>query len=312
MFRPVAEYPRNLTQFEAWFPSDKACRDYLYRLRWPDGFICRRCGAEKAWPIGSVLYECVGCHYQMSVLAGTIFQDTHKPLTLWFRAIWWVTGQKNGASALGLKRMLGLGSYRTAWTWLHKLRRAMVRPGRDCLSGIVEVDETYVGGNKPGKRGRGAGGKVLVGVAVQDKGEEGIGRVRLGILEDASADSLTPFVQERVDVGSTIRTDDWLGYTRLESVGYRREVVYPAELKLAHLVTSLLKRWLLGTHQGAVNPEHLGYYLDEYTFRFNRRTSTHRGMLFMRLLQNAVRIEPTTYHQMVRNVRGPKPGNHKM
>jgi len=246
------------------------------------------------------------------VIAGTVFQDTHKPLTLWFRAIWWVTGQKNGASALGLKRMLGLGSYRTAWTWLHKLRRAMVRPGRDRLSGLVEVDETYVGGEKPGKRGRGAAGKVLVGIAAEDKGQEGIGRIRLGILADPSADSLTPFVQERVDPGSTIRTDDWGGYTRLKSVGYHREIVDPTGLKFVHLAASLLKRWLLGTHQGAVSPEHLEYYLDEYTFRFNRRTSTHRGMLFMRLLQNAVQIEPTTYRQMIQNVRGRKPGNHNM
>lgn len=305
-------YPKDLEEFEAWFPSDTSCREYLYRLRWPDGFICQRCGPVKTWPVGSLLYECAECHHQSSVIAGTVFQDTHKPLTLWFRAIWWVTGQKNGASALGLKRMLGLGSYRTAWTWLHKLRRAMVRPGRDRLSGVVEIDETYVGGAKPGKRGRGAAGKVLVGIAVEDKGQEGIGRIRLGILADASADSLTPFVQERVDAGSTIRTDDWGGYTRLESVGYCHEIAGSSDLKLVHLAASLLKRWLLGTHQGAVSPEHLGYYLDEYTFRFNRRTSTQRGMLFMRLLQNAVQIEPTIYRQMIRNIRGCKPGDHNM
>ena len=307
----MSGYPKNLEEFEAWFPSETACREYLAELRWPDGFVCPRCGPAKAWSVGS-LYECSKCHHQSSVIAGTGFQDTHKPLTLWFRAIWWVTGQKNGASALGLKRMLGLGSYRTAWTWLHKLRRAMVRPGRDRLSGVVEVDETYVGGVKPGKRGRGAAGKVLVGIAVEDKGQEGIGRIRLGILADPSAGSLTPFVQERVDPGSTIRTDDWGGYTRLKAVGYHREIVGPTDLKLVHLAASLLKRWLLGTHQGAVSPEHLAYYLDEYTFRFNRRTSTHRGMLFMRLLQNAVKIEPTTYRQMIHNVRGRNPGNHNM
>jgi len=183
----------------------------------------------------------------MSVVAGTIFQDTHKPLTVWFRAIWWVTGQKNGASALGLKRILGLGNYSTAWTWLHKLRRAMVRPGRDCLSGTVEVDETFIGGEKPGKRGRGATGKILVGIAVEDKEDEGIGRIRLGILQDASANRLTGFVEERVVGGSTIRTDDWLGYSKLESAGYRHVPVKKTELKLAHLVASLLKRWLLGT-----------------------------------------------------------------
>ena len=308
----MEEYPRDLAEFEAWFSSEQACRDYLCRLRWPDGFTCPRCGSAKAWHVGSVLFECSVCHYQLSVTAGTIFHDTHKPLTVWFRAIWWVTGQKNGASALGLKRILGLGSYRTAWAWLHKLRRAMVRPGRDRLSGIVEVDETYVGGKKSGKRGRGAAGKVLVGIAVQDKTEEGIGRIRLGILADASAESLTPFVQERVDVGSTIRTDEWIGYNRLESVGYHRKLAGSSELKLVHVVASLVKRWLLGTHQGAVSPEHLAYYLDEYTFRFNRRKSTHRGKLFMRLLENAVQVEPTTYRQMIHQVRGLKPGKHKM
>lgn len=306
-------YPRDLAEFEAWFRSDKACREYLFRLRWPDGFVCPRCGCPKAWPVGPVLYECADCHFQLSVTAGTIFQDTHKPLTIWFRAIWWLTGQKNGASALGLKRILGLGSYRTAWTWLHKLRRAMVRPDQDRLSGLVEVDETFIGGQKSGKRGRGAAGKVMVGIAVEDKGDDGIGRLRLGILSNGSADSLTPFVEERVDGGSTIRTDDWPGYTtRLVSVGYWHVVVNTIELKLAHLVASLLKRWLLGTHQGAVSPEHLTYYLDEYTFRFNRRTSTHRGKLFMRLLENAVQIQPVTYGEMIQNVRGRKQINHNI
>jgi len=305
-------YPKNLTEFESWFSSEQDCRDYLYRLRWPNGFICPRCGSLAAWPIGTMLYECSGCHYQLSVVAGTIFQDTHKPLMVWFRAIWWVTGQKNGASALGLKRILGLGSYRTAWTWLQKLRRAMVRPGRDCLSGIVEVDETFIGGEKPGKRGRGATGKVLVGIAVEDKGDDGIGRIRLGILLDASANSLSGFIKESVIGGSTIRTDDWLGYTRLESVGYRHVKMKKNELKLAHLVASLLKRWLLGTHQGAVSHEHLSYYLDEYVFRFNRRTSTHRGKLFMRLLENAVQIEPVTQSQIIQHVRGRKPKGHNI
>lgn len=308
----MEEYPRNLADFEAWFSSEQACREYLCRLRWPDGFRCPRCGNEKAWPVRSVLYECCSCHHQVSVTAGTIFQNTRKPLTVWFRAIWWVTGQKNGASAMGLKRILGLGSYQTAWTWLHKLRRAMVRPGRDQLSGLVEVDETYVGGEKPGKRGRGAAGKTLVGIAVEDKGEEGLGRIRLGVLADASAKSLTPFVQQRVKAGSTVRTDEWGGYNGLRSAGYHREIVGSFDLKLAHLVASLMKRWLLGTHQGAVSPEHLAYYLDEYTFRFNRRTSTHRGKLFMRLLENAVVIAPTSYREMACQIRGRKPAGHKI
>jgi transposase-like protein len=306
----MGKYPKDLAEFESWFSSEESCRAYLHKLRWPNGFSCPRCGNLKYWPIGPMLYECSGCHYQMSVIAGTIFQDSHKPLTDWFRAIWWVTGQKNGASALGLKRILGLGSYRTAWSWLHKLRRAMVRPGRDKLSGLVEVDETFIGGEKPGKRGRGAAGKVLVGIAVEDKGVEGIGRLRLGIIPDASGDSLKSFVQDKVTTGSTIRTDDWGGYNRLVSAGYSHILGKTTELKLVHLVASLLKRWLLGTHQGAVSHEHLSYYLDEYTFRFNRRTSTHRGMLFMRLLENAVQVDPIPIKHIVRHVRGPKPGKH--
>lgn len=206
--------------------------------------------------------------------------------------MWHITGQKYGANALGLQRVLDLGSYHTAWEWLHKLRRAMVRPGRDLLSGNVEVDETYVGGKKPGKRGRGAAGKALVGIAVEDKGEEGIGRIRLVHLEDASSDNLTRFVQGIVQPGSTIRTDDWIGYGRLPEAGFRHVVVGSKELKLAHLIAALLKRWLLGTYQGAVRPSHLAYYLDEFTFRFNRRTSASRGKLFYRLVQQAMMVDP--------------------
>ena len=314
----MLEYPKGLQEFEATFSTDAACRDYLCQIRWPNGFRCARCGSEKAYPIGSVLYQCTKCRYQTSVIAGTIFQDTHKPLTMWFRAIWWVTGQKNGASALGLKRILGLGSYQTAWLWLHKMRTAMVRPGRDRLTGVVEVDESYLGGEKPGKRGRGAGGKALVVVAVEDKADKGIGRIRMAVVPDATAESLTPFLKASVQEGSTDRTDGWGGYGKLKSSGYKHIVerkdacVGDKPLKLAHLAVSLLKRWLLGTHQGAVSHEHLGYYLDEYVFRFNRRTSTHRGLLFLRLLQNSVLGDPLPYKNMVKQVRGPKPGNHKM
>jgi transposase-like protein len=314
----MLEYPKGLQEFEATFSTDAACRDYLCQIRWPNGFRCARCGSEKAYPIGSVLYQCTKCRYQTSVIAGTIFQDTHKPLTMWFRAIWWVTGQKNGASALGLKRILGLGSYQTAWLWLHKMRTAMVRPGRDRLTGVVEVDESYLGGEKPGKRGRGAEGKALVVVAVEDKADKGIGRIRMAVVPDATAESLTPFVKASVQEGSTVRTDGWGGYGKLKSSGYKHIVerkdacVGDKPLKLAHLAVSLLKRWLLGTHQGAVSHEHLGYYLDEFVFRFNRRTSTHRGLLFLRLLQNSVLGDPLPYKNMVKQVRGPKPGNHKM
>jgi len=218
-----------------------------------------------------------------------------------------MTSQKHGVSALGLQRELGLGSYRTSWTWLHKLRRALVRPGRDRLSGTVEVDETYVGGEKPGKRGRGAAGKALVLIAVEVKGGR-IGRIRLRRVSDASAESLTPAVKASVEPGSEVRTDGWSGYQDLPSAGYKRLIVREDAdagenlLPHAHRIASLLKRWLLGTHQGAVQPSHLDYYLDEFTFRFNRRTSRSRGLLFYRLMQQAMATKPLKG----RDLKGPR------
>ena len=191
----MEDYPKTLSEFEGRFSSEETCRDYLYNLRWPNGFLCPRCGNGKAWPIGTVLFQCTRCDHQISVISGTIFHGTHKPLTFWFRAIWWLTGKKNGASALGLKRILGLGSYRTAWVWLHKLRRAMVTPGRKCLSGIIEVDESYIGGEKPGKRGRGAAGKALIVIALEVN-DLRIGRIRLSRVPDASSESLGEAVQK--------------------------------------------------------------------------------------------------------------------
>lgn len=284
-------------EFEERFVSEAACHDYLFQLRWPDGFYCPQCGYGSAWSMNRGLYLCCQCRLQTSVIAGTIFQDTKKPLQLWFRAMWYITNQKIGISASGLQRVLGLGSYRTSWMWLHKLRRAMVRPGRDNLAGTVEVDETYVGGVKKGKRGRGALGKALVLVAAQEDGSK-IGRIRLQRVGDASATSLLPAIETSVDLGSLVRTDGWSGYRPLTSHGYRHEVVRkestPGDNPLPRVnrIASLLKRWLLGTHQGAVQPAHLDYYLDEFTFRFNRRHSKSRGKLFYRLVQQAVAIDP--------------------
>lgn len=297
-------------EFERRFSSEVACRDYLAGLRWPDGFCCPRCGNRRAWPVGSERFQCTNCDYQVSVTAGTIFQDSHKPLLLWFRAIWWVSSQKTGASALGLQENLGLGSYRTAWTWLHKLRRAMVRPGRDRLSGRVEVDETYYGGHEWGALGRGTEKKALIAIAVEERGK-GLGRIRMKRVRDASAQSLQPFVAEAVEPGSIVHTDGWESYTGLKQRGYRHEVtILEGRKKSAvellprvHLVVSLLNRWLLGTHQGAIRHEYLDYYLDEFTFRFNRRTSRHRGKLFYRLLQQAAGVDPAPYRQIVNHAK---------
>jgi transposase-like protein len=304
----MEDYPTTILEFEERFATEEACRQYLFDLRWPEGFCCPRCGHGDAWATKMGLLRCRMCDGQISVTAGTIFQDTRKPLRLWFRAIWYVVNQKNGVSALGLQRVLGLGSYRTAWTWLHKLRCAMVRPGRDRLSGTVEVDETYVGGKKPGKRGRGADGKTLVVVAVEDKGNR-LGRIRLRRVADASAASLKGAVKESVAPGSVVRTDGWIGYAQLDSEDYIHTLVRPNGnvgdnlLPLVNRVVALLKRWLQGTHQGAVHTSHLDYYLDEFTFRFNRRTSRSRGKLFYRLIQQAADIAPVTGH----DIRGGRP-----
>jgi len=251
------------------------------------------------------LWLCAGCRYQASVTAGTIFQDGRLPLTLWFRAIWYVTSQKNGVSALGVQRVLGLGSYQTAWAWLHKLRRAMVRPGRDRLSGTIEVDETYWGAEETGVVGRQTRKKVLIAVAAQVNGTR-IGRIRLKRIPNHTKATLHGFINQTTEPGSTIRTDGLNHYAGLTDYTHEMIVVKKQKAKASellprvHRVVSLLKRWLLGTHQGAVGPAHLDYYLDEFTFRFNRRTSASRGKLFYRLVQQAVQVGPQPYRTLVK------------
>ncbi|MGH7372408.1 MAG: IS1595 family transposase [Candidatus Methylomirabilales bacterium] len=300
------EYPRTLAEFDRCFATEEHCRRYLLRLRWPSGFRCPGCRSPEAWPTKRGLLHCRKCDHQASITAGTVFHRTRKPLRLWFQVMWWVAGQKNGASALGLQRLLGLGSYQTAWAWLHKIRRAMVRPGRDRLTGEVEVDETFIGGVEKGGGRRHVGKKALVAVAAEVRGT-GTGRIRLQRVQDSSAQSLVGFVKQAVEPGSFVVTDGLPSYVGLEAAGYghRPRVVRGSGkeadslLPRVHRVASLLKRWLLGTHQGRVERKHLPYYLDEFTFRFNRRTSRSRGLLFYRLAQQAVAIQPTPYRDLV-------------
>jgi len=228
--------------------------------------------------------------------------------------MWFVTSQKHGANALGLQRVLGLRSYQTAWVWLHKLRRAMVRPDRDRLSGDVEVDETYVGGREEGVAGRQTESKCIVAIAAEVHGTA-TGRIRMRCVEDVSAESLLSFVQEAVASGACVRTDGWGAYNGLTALGYKHRVKVIAGgnhtasevMPRVHKVASLLKRWLLGTLQGGVQPQHLDYYLDEFTFRFNRRTSRSRGQLFYRLVQQAVATDPVPYRVLV---GGKHPSDH--
>lgn len=306
---PIAgvNYPRTLPEFDEWFATEKACIEYLIRLRWPDGFYCPGCGHEKAWTTARGTLRCAICHRQTSPTAGTIFDGTRKPLRTWFGAMWHVTCQKSGGSAMGLQRTMGLRSYQTAWAWLHKLRRAMVRPGREQLSGLVEIDETYIGGEEAGRHGRRTSKKAIVVIAVELLQPKGFGRIRVQRVADVSSASLMPFVCQAVRPGSTVHTDGWNGYNALADHCYTRKVsIIAAGLDPAHVVmpgvhrvASLLKRWLLGTHQGAVSNRHLDYYLDEFTFRFNRRHSGSRGLLFYRLLQQAANSDPVIYRRLI-------------
>ena len=303
----MERYPLNMIDLMDMFPTEEACLDYLTLIWWPEGYRCLRCSSASYWKKARGFYHCRDCGYEGSVTRGTLFQDTHKPLRLWFQAIWYVVNQKNGVSALGLQKALGLGSYHTAWEWLHKLRRAMVRPGRDRLSGLVEMDETFIGGERIGKRGRGAEGKTLVVIAVEEL-EHGIGRIRLSPLANASGEAIKNATLEMVAPGSTIRSDGWDSYNLLTKYGYLHTPVSHAQsasgdaTPLAHRVASLLKRWWLGTHQGAISHEHLVYYLDEFTFRFNRRTSRSRGKLFYRLIEQALQLQPVTASTIIHKI----------
>ena len=305
--RAGREYPRTLDEFNNWFRSDEDSRAFLERLRWPDGFRCS-CGGGKAWRVRRNRLRCSECERETSVIAGTLFEGARLPLTSWFQAAWFMTNQKLGSSALGLQRALGLSRYETVWTILHKYRRAMVRPDREPLAGVVEVDESYVGGASRGSTGRGSLGKTIVAIAVEARPEGACGRARLARIADCSAPVLTDFVGERCEPLTEIHTDGWAGYLWLGDAGFIHVPITamtspdPAHVLMprVHRVSALLKRWLLGTHQGGVSERQLDFYLDEFVFRFNRRGSGSRGLLFYRLLEQAVRVDPTPGFAIVR------------
>jgi len=309
--RAGTHYPRSAGEFQAWFRADEDCLDYLEWLRWPGGFTCPSCGHAGGWRLGDGRFECAACHRRTSVTAGTIFDRTRTPLTVWFTACWLFATQKDGISAQSLQRSLEIGSYPAAWAMLHRLRSVLIRPGRDRLAGTVQVDETYIGGDEPGLRGgRARGKKVLTGIAVEAGEPKGIGRCRMAVLADGSAESLHPFVTGAVEPGATVITDAWMGYHGLAGLGYvherrsqraaRARGDDPGELLPAvHRVASLAKRWLLGTHQGSVDQAHLPAYLDEFVFRFNRRRSASRGMVFYRLLELAAGHDPVRFQDLL-------------
>lgn len=296
----VKEFPGTLLEFERWFRTEESCRSYLERIRWPNGFVCQRCQSKKAWRTKTGLFQCQECRANTYLTAGTAFHRSKIPLQLWFRAMWWMTNQKTGINAMSLQRLLGLSSYKTAWLMLHKLRRAMIRPGRELLSGDVEVDETLIGGLTPGNSARQA--KNIVIIAAEMRGE-GIGRIRMAKLPNDDGQSIVGFVKKTVAKGSLIASDGAWAYAWLKADGYRHRRIPRAgakELPRVHRVAALVKRWILGTFQGRVSGKQLQAYLDEFTFRFNRRGSALRGQLFYRLLQTCAGNPPTAYHTIIR------------
>ena len=296
------DYPRTYREFVQMFAHEDDCRAYLEHLRWPVDFACPACGTSaEPWRQTRGRLVCSACRHQTLVGAGTILDKTRTPLTTWFEAAWHLSTAKNGLSAKTLELTLGT-SYRVAWTILQRYRVAMVRAEREQLSGTVEVDESLVGGvDRAGKPGRGSG-KSVVAIALEVKNPKGFGRVRMRHVPDASGASLEPFVCDVVAAGAVVHTDGWKGYNGLTKRGYVRRITVlassddPAHVVMpgVHRVASLLKRWILGTHQGAVHPSHLQSYLEEFTFRFNRRTSRSRGLVFRRLLEQAVVTAPVT------------------
>lgn len=299
------EYPKNLREFDRIFPDDDACLRFLEEVRWSKGFVCQECDGTTFWPLSAGVRRCQSCRFKNRVRAGSIFESSRLGLKTWFYAIWLVTAQKTGMNALNLQKNLGLGSYRSAWLLLHKIRNAMIYPDRSLLSGDVEVDEAFIGGFRKGGRGRGAEGKELIVIAAEFSGTKRVGRVRIQRIPDATAETLTSFVLGNVAKGSTIHTDGWTGYVDVAKSGFkhsprRSAVVNPDELlPRINIVTALLKRWLLGTLHDRLDPKHMDSYFEEFVFRFNRRTSKARGQLFQRVLENSMRTEPAPYQTIV-------------
>lgn len=299
------EYPKTQIEFEKIFATDEQCFNFLAQLRYENGFSCEKCNCNEKWENSRKILVCKNCRHETSITAGTIFHGTKLPLTILFRALWHLVAQKNGVSAVSVQNILGLNRYETVWQWLHRFRKLMVIPNREKLSGIVEVDETLVGGKKSGKRGRGAEGKTLVIIAVELI-EKRMGRVRLATIEKADRICINEFIKNNIEIGSTILTDGWKGYVDLNKMKYKH-IIEEKTVKLdeenitpnVHKIASLLKRWLLGTHQNFTSPEKLNYYLDEYTFRYNRRKTKSRGYLFYVLLKQAVSHEPVYAKDLV-------------
>ena len=299
------DFPKDETEFDKRFSTEQACYEYLFKKRWPQGFICRRCEHREYWKSSRGLYICCNCEHQHSLTAGTILHSSKKPLRCWFKAMWWFTTRKSGINAVTLQHLLGFRSYGTAWSWLHKLRSCTVCTEREKLSGTVEVDEFYLGGPHPGKRGRGAEHKSVIVAAAEKKGRK-LGRIRLQVSNDCSSDSIDPFMRNNIDQKSLVITDGWSSYTPVEKKGYHHQRVLQTKaedksnvLPGINLIASLFKRLVIGTFHGRCDRKHLQPYLDEYVFRFNRRTTKYVGKRFMRICEQAMATAPKPYRMII-------------
>jgi hypothetical protein len=303
---PVAgqDYPRTWEEFLTFFPDEPACVRYLEHLSWPDGFVCSRCNRTgEPWRGSRRRLMCRSCGHETTVTAGTLFQGTRTPLRQWLAAVWHVTTADQGVSARRLQRALGLGSYETAWTILHRLRRAMVRSGRPRLEGVAEVGRTLLAARlargapaHTGDRGR-RRPRTVVAIAVEDRGSEP-GRVRMQRLASTSDQHLVRFVAWAVEPRTVVRVEGLRDAATLAKLDWPPGASAPPFVHLRE-VERQLTRWLLGTHQGAVSSELLDWYLDEFTFRFNRRSARHRGLLFYRLVEEALVTPPQPYDAVV-------------
>jgi len=307
-------FPQSLPDFLDAFGTDEQCRAYLIRQKWPDGFHCPQCGHRKSWQLNNRdIWVCQKCEHHASLIADTCCHGTRKPLRQWFLAMYFMASSKRGLSARELQRHLKC-SYQTAWSMLHKLRRCMVDPNRQPLKGAVEVDEAYIGGHEEGVVGRLTEKKAVIMCAVEKK-DGNPGRIRLGIIENASQDSINAFMNGQVEHGTTAHTDGWRGYNALSRSGFRHIVTVASHTEEkahqifphVHMVFSLVKRWILGTHQGSVSRKHLHSYLEEFTYRFNRRKAKSITHFFQRLAEGLVREKCDPYWMIVGRIAAAQP-----
>lgn len=294
------EFPKTATEFEARFATEEDCRAYWIEARWGGKPACARCHSTRMWTIREgTTFECADCGHQTSLTSGTLLEKTHKPFKMWFRAIFEISTRRTGISGKDLQRIMGFGSYKTAWSWLHKLRAAMVRSDSEPLGPFVQIDEALVGG-------KGGPHKELVLVAA-----EANGRVRLAHVENNDKDTVKRFADGEIAAQAHVTTDGHAGYGA-GSLGKRHhEAVVQTKAERrendavqgCHWTISLLKRWLLGTHAGAVRDKHLQAYLDEFAFRHNRRKTIGTVRIAARVIEKLVVHPPRTMRQIINKTK---------